>query len=86
MSEEDIKRARDDARCEAAVQTLVDVARRFEETCEGSYTIYDLVGYLVEDLVRDGCCAACIGDTIGAVFQDVGVDPTKHTLNEDTIH
>ena len=86
MSEEEIKQVRDEARCEAAVQTLIDVVRRFEETSEGSYTAYDLVGFLVEDLVRDNLCPACITETVAAVFQDLGADPTRHIASEDTVH
>ena len=86
MQDDELKRARDDARCEAAIQTLTDVLWRFEETCEGSYTLYDLVGYLVEDLVREGCCAACIPESVTAAFKDIGADTTEHRRDEGTIH
>lgn len=84
--EEELKQLRDDIRCETTVQTLVDVLRRFEETNEGSYSLYDVIGYVVEDLVRDGCCAACVNDTLLAVYKDVGVDPALHIMDDSTVH
>lgn len=81
-----IKQARDDIRCEGAVQTMKDVLWRFEETSEGTYSLYDLIGYVVEDLVREGCCAACINETLAAVFNDVGADPSEHRGDGDTVH
>tara|TARA_A100001037_G_scaffold291841_1_gene306360 strand:+ start:8216 stop:8476 length:261 start_codon:yes stop_codon:yes gene_type:complete len=86
MEDDEIQRARDDVRCEMAVQTILDVLRRFEEINDGAYSVYDLVGYVVEDLVRDGCCAACFSETITAVFQEVGADPTVHVQAEGTVH
>lgn len=83
---DDLARARDDARCEAAVQTLKDVLWRFEETSEGAYSLYDLIGYVVEDLVREGCCAACINESMAAAFQDIGADPVEHRRDGDTVH
>jgi hypothetical protein len=80
------KHARDDLRCEAAVQTLKDVLWRFEETSEGTYSLYDLIGYVVEDLVREGGCAACVSETLAAVFNDVGADPAEHRSDGDTVH
>ena len=66
MDEDELKQVRDDARCDMAVQTLKDVLWRFEETAEGTYSIYDLIGYVVEDLVKEGCCAACINESLAA--------------------
>jgi len=84
--EEELKRARDDVRCEAAVQTLKDVLWRYEETSEGTYSLYDLIGYVVEDLVREGCCAACISETLAATFKEAGADPTEHRGDGETVH
>ncbi len=85
MDEDELKQARDDLRCEAAVQTLKDVLWRFEEMNEGTYTMYDLIGYLVEDIVQEGCCAACINETLTASFKEVGADPTEHRKDGDAV-
>lgn len=86
MNDDDLKQARDDVRCEASVQTVKDVLWRFEEMCEGTHTLYDLLGYIVEDLVREGYCAACISETLTAAFKEVGADPTEHRGDGDTVH
>jgi len=87
MGNDEQVRLRDDARCEAAVQTLKDLLWRFDELSEGTYTLYDLLGYLLEDLVRDGCCAACIDETVSSVYKELGVDPQVHRQDgEDVYH
>ena len=86
MGNDEQQRLRDDARCEAAVQTLKDVLWRFDEMSEGTYTLYDLLGYLLEDLIREGCCAACIDETVSAVYKEVGVDPTVHRQDDEAVY
>ncbi len=86
METDEQKRLRDDARCEAAVQTLKDVLWRFEEMGEGTYTLYDLLGYLLEDLVREGCCPACIDETVSAAYKEVGVDPSVHRQDDEAVY
>ena len=86
MDDEEQKRLRDDGRCEAAVQTLKDMLWRFDEMSEGSYTLYDLVGYLFEDLIREGCCAACIDETLASVYREVGADPKVHRQDDEDVY
>ena len=76
------RRIRDEARCDFTLQTIKDVLWRFQEMGEGTYTLYDAIGYLVEDLVKEGCCAACIQETITGAFQHLGVDTTQHRPEE----
>ncbi len=86
MGIEEQKQQRDDARCEIAVQTLKDMLWRFDEMGEGSYTLYDLLGYLVEDLIREGCCAACITGTVAAACEEVGADPKVHRQDDEAVY
>jgi hypothetical protein len=87
MQDDELKRIRDEVRWDAALQTLKDVLWRFEEIGEGSYTMYDLLGTLTEDLVREGCCAACIRESVDAAFQQAGVDASEHIAEDDaTFH
>lgn len=86
MEDEELARTRDEVRCEATVQTIKDVLWRFDELAEGTYSIYDLIGYVVEDLVKEGCCAACINDSLAAAFNEIGADPTEHRQDNDTVH
>ena len=85
MQDDEKIRSRDDVRCEAALQTIKDVLWRFDETSEGTYTMYDLLGFVVEDLVNEGCCAACINETVAAAFQQTGADITEHRQEGDAV-
>ncbi len=85
MDEDELKQVRDDARCDMAVQTLKDVLWRFEETGDGANNLYTVMGYLFEDLVREGCCGACLSETLAAVLTELGVDPTVHADDGDSV-
>ena len=85
MDEDELKQVRDDARCDMAVQTLKDVLWRFEETGEGTSNLYMVIGYLFEDLVREGCCGACLSETLAAVLTELGVDPSEHREDGDAV-
>ena len=82
---DELSEARDDARAQAAVQTMKDVLWRFDESGEGSYSIYDVLGYLVEDLVAEGCCAACVQESISAGFEQAGEDPLEHKPDDSAV-
>ena len=56
--DEESRQERDDVRCDSALQTMQDVLWRFNESNEGTLTAYDVIGFLVEDLVQSGFCAA----------------------------
>ncbi len=86
MQQSEEGQLRDDARCEAAVQTMKDVLWRFEEMSEGGYSIYDVLGYLLEDLVEGGCCAACIHEALASVCKEQGVDLKVHRPDEDAVY
>lgn len=75
---DELSKARDDARTQAVVQTMKDLLWRYDESGEGTYTMYDALSYLVEDLVAEGCCAACVQESINAAFEQVGADPQEH--------
>ena len=77
---------RDEGRCEATVQLIKDALVRFEDMAETGYSVYDLLGYLLEDLVADGCCAACIHETLKSICKDQGTDLGVHRQDDDTIY
>ena len=85
MDDNEEQKLRDDVRCEAAVQTLKDILMRADEMSEGTYTFYDLLGYLFEDLIRDGSCPACIQEVFTAVVNDLGVDVTNHHAEDHSV-
>ncbi len=84
--DDEMKRARDDARCQVAVQTLVDVLLRYEQLDEGTHTAYDVLSYAMEDLIREGLCAACLQDALVGACNQLNVDPGIHQSTEGTVH
>lgn len=82
---DELSKARDDARAQAAVQTMKDVLWRFDETSEGSYSIYDVLSFLVEDMVAEGCCAACVQESMTAAFEQAGGNPQEHLPEDDAV-
>ena len=69
---------RDDVRCDAALQTIRDVLWRFEEASEGTRSVYDVLAFLLEDLMRDGYCPACLKDVLASAADVAKADLTKH--------
>ncbi|MFV2090494.1 MAG: hypothetical protein ACC642_07560, partial [Pseudomonadales bacterium] len=69
---------RDDVRCEVALQTVEDVLWRFNESNEGTLSVYDLMGFMIEDLVKEGFCAACVSETVNAALKKTGQDLKQH--------
>jgi hypothetical protein len=83
MQDEEQKEQRDDLRCDAALQTIEDVLWRFNESNEGTLSAYDVIGYLVEDLVTSGFCAACIRETVDAAFKRCEADTVNHRAEDE---
>jgi len=84
-TDEDLKQQRDDIRCDAALQTLQDVLWRFNESNEGTLTAYDVVGFLMEDLMQSGFCPACISESVDAAFERCNADRLEHKADDDPI-
>ena len=76
--EDGAARERDDVRCEATLQTLEDVLWRFNESNEGTLAVYDVLGFLIEDLVKEGFCAACVSETVATALERSGQDLATH--------
>lgn len=78
-------RERDDVRCEAALQTLQDVLWRFNESNEGTLAVYDVIGFLIEDLIKEGFCAACVSETVTQALERTGMDLKRHREDEGLV-
>jgi hypothetical protein len=76
--DEEQLRQRDDVRCEVALQTVEDVLWRFNESNEGTLSVYDLMGFMIEDLVKEGFCAACVNEVVSASLKRTGQDLSQH--------
>ena len=82
-SDEELRQQRDDVRCDAALQTMQDVLWRFNEANEGTLSAYDVFGFLVEDLIQAGFCAACISESVEAAFERCNVDRVQHKADDE---
>lgn len=80
--DEDERRMRDDVRSQTTARMVEDALWRFNEEHEDTLSVYDVLGMVVEDLVKEGMCPACIGESIGEAFSRAGADPNVH-VNED---
>lgn len=84
-TDDDAKQQRDDIRCDAALQTMQDVLWRFNESNEGTLSAYDVIGFLVEDLVQSGFCPACISESVDAAFERSNADRLQHKADDDPV-
>ncbi|MBD3647019.1 MAG: hypothetical protein HUJ31_06090 [Pseudomonadales bacterium] len=74
----ELKEHGDDARQDLALQSIRDILWRFEEACEGRRSVYDVLGFLFEDLIHEGVCPACINELVTSVFNATGANPMQH--------
>lgn len=88
MSEENSSEnmSADDARVELALSNIKDVLWRLEESSEGRRNVYEVLGYLIEDLIREGICPACVNETLSAVFEATGADLDNHREDEGSVY
>ena len=68
----------EDVRCQITVQTILDVLMRFEETTAGKHSTYDVLSYVMEELVQQGFCAACLQDALQGACDSQSVDLHTH--------
>ena len=85
MTNEEAIRERDDVRMEFAIRTVKDVLLRFEESSEGTRSVYEAIGYLLQDLVSEGMCPACLSEAIAQAFTESGADTERHLEDGDAI-
>jgi hypothetical protein len=81
--DEDDRRMRDDVRSVTTAHLVEDALWRFNEEHEDTLSVYDVIGMVIEDLVKEGMCPACIGESINEAFTRAGVDPNVHVNEED---
>ena len=78
MSDQGQNQERDDVRLEVAIQTIKDILLRFEESSEGTRTVYEVLGFVVSDLIADGLCPACLNEAFQMAFTESGADLEIH--------
>ena len=77
---------RDEIRMEVAIQTAKDVLFRFEESSEGNRSVYEVLGFLLQDLLNEGLCPACLNEVITAAFAETGADISRHKDEQDSTY
>jgi hypothetical protein len=85
MTDDDLKQMRDQVRAEAAVKLVADVLWRFNEEHEETISVYDVVGFVIEGLIAEGMCPACIAEAVQRAFEETKADPNEHLNDEDAL-
>ncbi|MDA0339413.1 MAG: hypothetical protein O2910_06190 [Proteobacteria bacterium] len=78
MIEDKEVESRDDVRMETAIQTVKDVLLRFEESSEGTRSVYEVLGFVVLDLLKNGICPACLNEAVTMALKEAGSDVEVH--------
>lgn len=83
MSEEKMRTVRDVARAEIISKVVQDAIWRFNDEAEEAVTVYDVVGAVVQDLMAEGLCPACMRGAIDDAFVRAEVDAETHVADDD---
>ena len=78
MIEDKDAQARDEVRLEFAIQTVKDVLIRFEEGSEGTRSVYEVIGFILSDLITNGLCPACVNEAVTMAYKESGADIETH--------
>lgn len=83
MTEDEQRTMRDATRAETVARAVEDAIWRFNEEHEETISVYDLLGMVVEDLLAEGMCPACVADAVDDAFARVNADRDTH-ITEDS--
>ena len=64
MTEDEQRTMRDSTRAETVARLVEDAIWRFNEEHEETISVYDLLGMVVEDLLAEGMCPACLAGAV----------------------
>ena len=82
MTEDEQRTMRDSIRAETVARAVGDALWRFNEEHEETISVYDLLGMVVEDLLAEGMCPACVAGAVDDAFARVNADRDTH-ISED---
>lgn len=83
MTEDEQRTMRDSTRAETVARLVEDAIWRFNEEHEETISVYDLLGMVVEDLLAEGMCPACLAGAVDDAFARVNADRNTH-VDEDS--
>lgn len=86
MTDDNVTNQLDEVRMEVAIQTIKDVLLRFEENGEGTRSVYELIGYILQDLLTEGLCPACLNEVLTVAFTETGADAQTHKDEDSVFH
>lgn len=94
-TKQNLRAARDVARAEIVAKVVQDAIWRFNDESEETLSVYDVMGVVVQDLIGEGLCPACLKGAIEDGFDRAGADGDTHvatdgegalTRNEDGVY
>lgn len=83
MDEEEQRRMRDDVRAQTVARAVEDLLWRFNEEHEETLSVYDVIGSIMEGLVSEGMCPACIAESVTEAYRRANADPGQHVTEDD---
>jgi len=83
MDDEEGRRMRDDVRSQTVVRNVEDILWRYNEEHEETLSVYDVISMVLEGLIAEGMCPACISESVQLAFEHAGVDPNEHIQESD---
>ena len=85
VTEDQAREMRDATRADAVAKVVGDVLWRFNEEHEGAITLYDVVGMVVEDLIVEGMCPACLANAIDIAYSNAKASRDVHVTDDRAV-
>ncbi len=82
MTEDQAREMRDATRADAVAKVVGDVLWRFNEEHEEAITVYDVIGMVVEDLIVEGMCPACLASAIDIAYTNASAARDVHITDD----
>lgn len=76
---------RDATRADAVAKVVGDVLWRFNEEHEEAITVYDVIGMVVEDLIVQGMCPACLASAIDTAYTNTNAARDVHITDDQAV-
>ena len=83
MTKEDLRNMRDAARAEVVAKVVEDAFWRFNDDHEDTISVYEVIGAVLEDLIRDGLCPACLSAALDDAFTNANADRETHVTENE---
>ena len=85
MTEDQAREMRDATRADAVAKVVGDVLWRFNEEHEEAITVYDVIGMVVEDLIVEGMCPACLANAIDIAYSNASAARDVHITDDQAV-